>query len=251
MASTSRVLASLTVRGLLGRKRAIFIGVVMLLPVAIALIYLFGESSEHLAFERAELAVDIVNGLILTLLLPLVALVLGTAAIGGEIEDGTAVFLLTKPIARRTIIAVKMVVAAGCTAAMTVPPTVATAWIISGSPTRGGVVSGLALGAFAAALLYTVVFVALSARTHRALVIGLIYVFVWEAILANFFSGLRWISIREYSIGWAHTAMDEVASSFTDHLGISVTVVGSAFVLIASFLLGSRALERFEIGERA
>ncbi|HUF98050.1 MAG TPA: ABC transporter permease [Ilumatobacter sp.] len=245
------VLANLTARGVLGRKRALLISMAMLLPVGIATIYAFTEAGNDSPFERAELAVDIVNGLIITLLLPLVALVLGTAAIGGEIEDGTAVFLLTKPIDRRKIMIVKMAVAAACTAAMTVPSTAATAWIISGSPTRGGVVAGLAIGAFAGAALYTVVFVALSARTHRALVIGLIYVFVWEAILANLFSGLRWISIREYSIGWAHLVMDKVASSFTAHLGVGITVVGSLVVLVASFLLGSRALEQFEIGERA
>lgn len=245
------VLANLTARGVLGRKRALLISMAMLLPVGIATIYAFAEAGNDSPFERAELAVDIVNGLIITLLLPLVALVLGTAAIGGEIEDGTAVFLLTKPIDRRKIMIVKMAVAAACTAAMTVPSTAASAWIISGSPTRGGVVAGLAIGAFAGAALYTVVFVALSARTHRALVIGLIYVFVWEAILANLFSGLRWISIREYSIGWAHLVMDKVASSFTAHLGVGITVVGSLVVLVASFLLGSRALEQFEIGERA
>jgi ABC-2 type transport system permease protein len=245
------VLASLTVRGLLGRKRAILISLAMLLPVAIAVIYAVADGGTDSPFERTELAVDIVNGLILTLLLPLVALVLGTAAIGGEIEDGTAVFLLTKPIDRRKIMLVKMAVAAVCTAAMTVPSTIATAWIVSGSATRSGVVVGLAIGALAGAVLYTVVFVALSARTHRALVIGLIYVFVWEAILANLFSGLRWISIREYSIGWAHLVMDDVAGSFTAHLGVSITVVGSLVVLVASFVLGSRALERFEIGERA
>lgn len=245
------VVASLTARGVLGRKRALLICLAMLLPVGIAIIYAFADGGTDSPVERTELAVLIVNGLILTLLLPLVALVLGTAAIGGEIEDGTAVFLLTKPIARRKIMLVKMAVAAACTAAMTVPSTVATAWIVSGSPTRNGVVVGLAVGAFAGAVLYTVVFVALSARTHRALVIGLIYVFVWEAILANLFSGLRWISIREYSIGWAHMVMDDVASSFTAHLGVGVTVIGSLVVIVASFFLGSRALEHFEIGERA
>jgi len=245
------VLASLTIRGLLGRKRAVLISLAMLLPVAIAVTYAFTGNADDSPIERANLAVDIVNGLILTLLLPLVALVLGTAAVGGEIEDGTAVFLLTKPVDRRLIVAVKMAVAAGCTAAMTVPSAVATAWIVSGSPTRGGVVIGLALGAFAGAVLYTVVFVALSARTHRALVIGLIYVFVWEAVLANLFSGLRWISIREYSIGWAHLAMDDLVASFTDHLGVGITLFGSVFVLVASFVFGARALERFEIGERA
>ena len=37
--------------------------------------------------------------------MPLVALIVGTAAIGSEIEDGTAVYLMVKPIPRWKIAA--------------------------------------------------------------------------------------------------------------------------------------------------
>ena len=37
--------------------------------------------------------------------MPLVALIFGTAAIGSEIEDGTAVYLIVKPIPRWRIVA--------------------------------------------------------------------------------------------------------------------------------------------------
>ena len=53
--------------------------------------------------------------------MPLVALIIGTAAIGSEIDDGTAVYLIVKPIPRWRIALSKMVVAAGLTAAMVVP----------------------------------------------------------------------------------------------------------------------------------
>ena len=39
------------------------------------------------------------------------ALILGTAALGSEIEDGTAVYLLTKPIPRWLVALAKIVVA--------------------------------------------------------------------------------------------------------------------------------------------
>ena len=41
----------------------------------------------------------LLDGLVVTTLLPLAALVYGTAALGAEIEDGTAVYLLSKPVA--------------------------------------------------------------------------------------------------------------------------------------------------------
>ncbi len=59
--------------------------------------------------------------LVIRTLLPLVALVFGTAALGSELDDGTAVYLLAKPIARWRIVAAKVIVAAGLAAAVTAP----------------------------------------------------------------------------------------------------------------------------------
>ena len=50
----------------------------------------------------------LLEGLTVTTVLPLVALVYGTAALGAEIEDGTAVYLLAKPIPRSRIIFAKL-----------------------------------------------------------------------------------------------------------------------------------------------
>ena len=43
--------------------------------------------------------------LVVRTVMPLVALIVGTAALGSEIEDGTAVYLMVKPIARWRIVA--------------------------------------------------------------------------------------------------------------------------------------------------
>ena len=53
--------------------------------------------------------------------LPLIALVFGTAALGMELEDGTGVHLLTKPVERWQIIVVKTLVAGTLTAVLIVP----------------------------------------------------------------------------------------------------------------------------------
>ena len=47
----------------------------------------------------------ILDTLVVRTVLPLVALVVGTAALGSEIEDGTAVYLMIKPIPRWRIVA--------------------------------------------------------------------------------------------------------------------------------------------------
>lgn len=247
----NRVLISLTARQLLGRRRTALIGVVLALPVLIAVIYRFSDDAGRDTTSE-EFALGLVGVLIATLLLPLVALVLGTAALGAEIEDGTAVFLLTKPIERWRIIAIKTGVAAAATAVLVVPVTMATTWIIHESPTSDGLMFGLGLAALVAAILYCAVFVALSAVTSRALIFGLIYVFVWEAFATNLFNSLRWVSIREYAAGWSDAIISITETDIYDpSLAVASAVIGSIVVLAAALAYGTRALSRFEIGERA
>ena len=64
--------------------------------------------------------------------MPLLALVFGTAALGSELEDGTAVYLMVKPMPRWRILLAKMVVGAGLTVALVFPATVATSLITDG-----------------------------------------------------------------------------------------------------------------------
>ena len=241
------VIATITARLLLGSKRAAAVALVLLIPVVIAIT--FRISDENDTTNRAEFAIDLVGSLILALLLPLVALVLGTTAIGSEIEDGTIVFLLSKPIHRARVLVVKAVVAAAATVVLAVPATVVTAWIITGSPGEGGVVAGLALAAVVAAIVYTVLFTALSAVTGRALIAGLIYVFVWEGVLANLFSGLAWLSVRQYALGVADAAISH--EWFAADLNTPAAAVMAVLAVALALVVGSRKLAAFEIGERA
>lgn len=247
----NRVLISLTARQLLGRRRTALVGLVLGLPILIALIFRFSEDSSR-DITSAEFALGIVSRLIMTLLLPLVALVLGTAALGAEIEDGTAVFLLAKPIERWRIIAIKIGVSALTTVVLVVPATIATAWIIHESPTADGLVLGLALGAMMASIMYCAVFVALSAVTSKALVIGLVYVFVWEGVVTSLFEGVRWISIREYASAWSSISISISDTHIYDpRLGVAAGIIASVVTVIGAQWYGSAALAKFEIGEQA
>jgi ABC-2 type transport system permease protein len=247
----NRVLISLTAHQLLSHRRTAVLGVLLALPILIAVIYRFSDTAGSDTTSE-EVAIDLVNMLIATLLLPLVALVLSTTALGGEIEDGTAVFLLTKPIERWRIMAIKTGVAAATTAILVVPVTMATVWIVHGSPTADGLMLGLGLGALAGAVLYCAAFVALSATTSRALVFGLVYVLVWEAFATLLFSSLRWVSIREYASGWSDALVSITDTAVYDPAFTAPpAIAGSILVLAAALAYGTRALSRFESGERA
>ena len=246
----NNVLISLTARQLLGRRRTLVIGLLLALPILIAVIYRFSDEAGS-GEATGEFALGLVSVMIFTLLLPLVALVFGTASLGAEIEDGTAVFLLTKPIERWRIIAIKIGVASVAATLFVVPTTMATTWIIHESPTADGLMLGLGLSALVASVLYCAAFVALSAVTSRALIFGLIYVFVWETFATRIFDSLRWVSIREYAYGWSDAviSINDNGVLYDPHLGVTTAIVGTMVVLATACAGGTWALTRFEIGE--
>ena len=217
------IIAALTLRQLLGRGRTILLGLVALLPILLALVYRLGSEDTD---QQEWVAQVLLDGLIVTILLPLLALVYGTAALGAEIEDGTAVYLLAKPVSRAQIILGKLLAA----------------WAADGGDrarlgARGrrdrasaacrGTAScfGFAIALVAGSLVYSALFVMLSVVTSRALIAGLVYVFIWEGLINGLFAGTRLLSVRHYTLAVADIFVDLPRSVFDAKLG-SVPAVG-------------------------
>ena len=237
-------LLALTAHQLLGRRRGILIALMALLPIGLALLFrLAGEGG-----ESSQFAADMVGGLVITLLLPIGALVFGTSALGAEIEDGTIVYLLAKPVARWRIVVAKAAVASLATAALVVPATLLTVVIVLDGLDAEYLWWGAAAASIVGSIVYSTLFVGVSTVTGRALVVGLVYVFVWEALITNIFEGTRWVSVRQYAfaIADAITTAEPVSSSLTG----SQALVASAVVVTLSLAVGARFLQRFEIGEQ-
>ena len=245
----TRTLLTITARQLFSRRRGILIALLALVPLGVGLLYRFGGDSLDDP-TPAEFAPQIIDALVVAALLPLGALVFGTAALGAEIEDGTAVYLLSKPIARWRILLVKVFVASLATVVLVTPTTVLTALVILGGDDPTSITAAFAVGVSVGAVVYCCVFVGLSAVTSRALLIGLGYVFVWEAFVTSIFSGTRWVSVRQYVLGLADGISSAPASAFEADLGGLTAAVASAVAIALALGLGIRFLARFEIGER-
>lgn len=237
-------IAAVTARSLLGRRRSLLLALLALLPVAIAiLVRLSGKAGTD-----GEISTAIMDRLIVTTLLPIVALVFGTAALGAELEDGTAVFLLVKPIDRWRIVVAKLAVAIGLSVALVAPASFVAGAIlqVGGSGLSGAV--GAAVGTAIGATVYATVFFALSLVTGRALAIGLIYVLVWEGVLAGLLEGTRVLSIRQYTLA---------ISAAVTHPGVTDpslldprTALALSIVAIAvAAAIAVRRLSSFEIGQ--
>jgi len=243
----TRTLALLTARQLLGRRRGLLLVLLALIPLLVALIYRLG--SDHVDPTPLEFAPDLLSALVLAAVLPLTALIFGTGALGAEIEDGTAVYLLTKPISRRRILLVKIAVASLATIAVVLPATVLTSVTILAGDSHA-ITAAFALAVVVGAVVYCSVFVTLSVRTSRALLIGLAYVFVWEATVTSFFEGTRWVSVREYMLGLADLVSTAPRFALDAELGGVAALVAAIVLTTLAVLTGIRLLERFEIGQR-
>ncbi|MET0773014.1 MAG: ABC transporter permease, partial [Candidatus Limnocylindrales bacterium] len=166
--------------------------------------------------------------------------------LGSELEDGTAVYLMVKPIPRWRILVAKMAVAAALTVALVLPATVATALLTTG---RGGLTPSealaYALAVSAGGAAYACAFVTLSAFTGRALILGLCYILIWEGILAGLLEGTRLLSIRQATLGLAASVTG--ATGRPPPLDVSVAVVILVVVVVGAIVLGTHRMSRFEI----
>ena len=121
---------TLTLRQIGGQRRILLVGLIaaILAPIGLALIYRAGDFDDPLDWTANTL----LDSIIITVVLPLACLLVGTSAMGTEIEDGTAVYLLSKPLPRREIIFAKAAAAILVAAAFLLPAAVAGAAAIAG-----------------------------------------------------------------------------------------------------------------------
>lgn len=236
-----------TARQLLGRRRTLIILLLALAPISLALLFRLSEGGPaSITGDRAFLRA-VLDAFIVTLLLPLIALLFGTAAFGAEIEDGTVVYLLAKPIPRWRTVFAKLLVAGAATIVLAGAAALVTVVIaLAGATGWGDLLAGYLAGVAAGAVIYTTVFVALSLVTSRALIAGLVYVIIWEGILANLLQGIRFLSIRQYALGIADAAgvNGRITPGTLD--AIPAIALGATLTAFAA-LIAVRRLGRFEI----
>jgi ABC-2 type transport system permease protein len=238
-----RAIARVTGRQLLGRRRTALLVLAAAIPAVLAVVLQLAGGDDPAI--RDGFIEGVLVGLVVTLLMPLAALILGTTAFGAEIDDGTIVYLLAKPIPRRTIVLVKWCVAAVIAAVLTGVATLVAGMIgLAGAADAVSIAIGYAVAVAAGSMVYVAAFVALSLFTSRALIIGLLYVLVWEGALAGSFPGIRFLSVRQYVLAIADALGAPVG---VDPLDPAVAMVLSGLVVLVALGLAIRRLGGFEI----
>lgn len=230
-------LVAVTIRGLLGRRRLVLMLLLAAVPVLLGILVQIRGGHPSVA--------GVLGVLIVQTVMPLVALIFGTASLGSEIEDGTAVYLLVKPVQRWIVALAKIAVAVATTAILVVPVTVITGLLVGGFTDANLTTTfAFALACLVGGTAYSAAFVALSSMTPRALVIGLVYVLLWEGALGGLLEGTRFLSIRQATLGIVSGLGGKVTREAIDG-GVAAAVLTIA--IVAGLAVTSWRLARFEI----
>ncbi|MFD8207220.1 ABC transporter permease [Streptomyces sp. NPDC059695] len=219
--------ARLTYRALLGRRRAL---ILFLLPGMLLLI-----AAAVRAFNGADdqVAADVLGGFALATMVPLIGVIAGTGAIGPEIDDGSIVYLLSKPVKRPTIIFTKLIVAIAVTMVFSAVPTLIAGFILNGNGQQVAVAYTVA--ALVASIAYSALFLLLGTVSRHAVVIGLVYALVWEALFGSLIAGAKTLSVQQWALALAEKVTgdglvtSEVGLTTAVTLLVSVTVVATWF----------------------
>lgn len=215
-------IVKLAAQALFGRRRVWLLLGFPLAVVALAEVVILLSDSQESGWSLIE-------GLGYPIVLPLVAILATSSVLGPEVDDGSIIYLLAKPVSRHRVASSKWLVA-----------WVTTLVVAAGSLFLAGLLCGdfeRALGWFVAALAagtaYSAFFLALAAVTRHAVIVGLMFVLIWESLLGSLLSGVAWLSIGQWGIRIGHEvsgALDAPANLAWALLAtVVVTIVGVWF----------------------
>ncbi|GAA3444045.1 ABC transporter permease subunit [Planomonospora venezuelensis] len=231
------VIAGISYRALLGRRR---IWLLVLLPaVLLALAVLLRTVGAD--GERAT--VELLKTFAIGIMLPLLGLIAGTGVIAPEIDDGTIVHLLSKPIPRPVIAQTKFLVAASVVAVFAAVPTFLAAYLLVGL--ESGVAAGFTLGALIGGVAYAALFMLLGVVTRHAVTIGIAYAVIWEGLVGNLVPGARRFSVQQ----WAQTVADQISTSsfLTTEIGLGFAATALAVVTAGGVVWAGQRLRSFSL----
>lgn len=179
----------------------------------------------------------------LAVVVPVVALVFGGAAIGDLREDKTLVYLWLRPLARPPIVVGAALAALTVVVPIAIPPVVVGA-VLTG--VGEGIVGASLLATLIASIAYVCIFTLFGVWLRRYIVWGLAYVLIWEGFIALGGAGVAQFAIRKYtrSIVADITDADLGLADFSATRGVIVPlVVAIVAIAVAAWRLGQQDVD--------
>ncbi len=174
-----------------------------------------------------------------------IAVVIGASAISEEREDGTILYLASTPLSRLSLIVTKVLAAWTAALALLVPSVVLAALITLGSAADLDQILWPTIAVALTALCYCALAALLAMVSRRPVVIGVLYILLWEGTIATFAASADRFSIAAYgrAIASEGVAGDNAAPSFGGTTGVIVLIA----VSVVATWLATRRLTRTEL----
>jgi ABC-2 type transport system permease protein len=233
--------ADITWRSMVGRRRALLLLALPFVLLALALVLRLTGVADA---DNAEIVLGVFA---LGTLVPLLGLIIGTGVIAPEIDEGTIIYLLAKPVGRHTIVVTKLAVAVACATLFAAVPSLLAGLIMTG--TDDGLAVAYGVGALVGGIAYCAVFLLLGVVTRHAVVIGLLYALLWESLIGGYVPGARTLSIQQ----WAVSVTGALAADGAVVVDVSLTVAVVLLVVVTvagTWLAGQRLRSLALTGEQ-
>lgn len=193
-------------------------------------------------FSRLSDSVGFISGFGIGLMVPIVSLVLGSSTFGELIDDETLVYLWHRPVARWKLALAGALSASTVAIPLTAIPLTISAFIASGDTTA---TVATALASSFAALAYSSLFVLIGLLLRRALIWGLVYLFIWELFIANVGGGSAQLSIRTYPTSIL-AQMTDVTVRLADS-SVTTGIIVSIVIAAVAVALSSVRLDKMDV----
>jgi ABC-2 type transport system permease protein len=262
-ASAARVF-DLSLGEMLWSRRSVFLGVLLGVPVVIAVALRIVETLHASGFRvnGAQVGGPAIFGMMIWLLfirfiVPVLGVFYGTALIADEVDDKTITYLFTRPIPRKAVLLGKFFAYLVCTILLVLPSVMLVYFLLV--PIGGGRIaeafpSLLAdLGMLTVGLAaYGAVFALVGTRLKRPLVVGLVFAFGWEPAVLLFPGYLKRLTVAYYMQALVKhempqdSAVSMLMQVFQEVPSVWVSLVCLGAIIAVTLWLAGRAVEERE-----
>ncbi len=240
MRSTKATLAlvKMTFWQLLRTRRFVALLVLGCIPLALVAYWAYSTSDNMMPYDFYS---DFTLIVYLQLVMPIIALINGTALIRDEIENKTISYLVTRSFSRRKLV-IGRFIGYVPVAFILISAPITASYLIVGL-TKGGISANLdilgafILLAFIGVVVYGAFFNLMGVTFKHPLMIGLLFTFIWEVMLANMPGRIPYVTIMFYLRSFAAGIIDAGTVPFWDngisHWHAAAVLVGIALAAVA------------------
>lgn len=235
----------LTLRQFRAGKATVIVALFAATPILFAVIDVASSQQE----SASRFLADAFLQLLAPTVIPLATLILATNVFGNEIADRTLPYLTMKPVRRGRIViekylgAIILTSVAFCLGMLI-------AWIIVRMGESGvgtAILGALVAGTVAGVVAYGSLFLLVSLIIPRALIVGVIYILLWESALARFIPGIKLLSIRHYSQSIFVRILGDSGIKLDNAMQLSSAIIVVALVTVVSLVLATSRLRRMNL----